>query len=77
MQGLTVDWLREQSRALGAAITGSVQIRDSGAVFNRLFFATPDGALRHYDKRHLFRYAGEHERDRQRPGLKSSHRGTT
>jgi omega-amidase len=62
MQGPTVDWLREQSRDLGAAITGSVQIRDSGAVFNRLFFVTPDGALRHYDKRHLFRYAGEHER---------------
>jgi predicted amidohydrolase len=31
-------------------------------VFNRLLFATPDGTLHHYDKRHLFRYAGEHER---------------
>jgi predicted amidohydrolase len=31
-------------------------------VFNRLLFAMPDGALHHYDKRHLFRYAGEHER---------------
>jgi predicted amidohydrolase len=27
-----------------------------------LFFATPDGGLQHYDKRHLFRYAREHER---------------
>ncbi len=62
MQGLTVDWLREKARDLDAAITGSVQIRDSGAVYNRLFFVTPDGELRHYDKRHLFRYAGEHER---------------
>ena len=32
------------------------------ASFNRLLFATPDGALQHYDKRHLFRYAKEHER---------------
>ncbi len=66
MEGPTVAWLREQSRTLGAAVTGSVQIRDDAAsssnVFNRLFFATPDGELKHYDKRHLFRYAGEHER---------------
>src|SRR5207342_3710084 len=44
MDGPTVAWLREQSRRLGAAITGSVQIRDeegplSNNVFNRLFFA--------------------------------------
>ena len=67
MDGPTVAWLREQSRRLGAAITGSVQIREgegphSNNVFNRLFFATPDGGLQHYDKRHLFRYAKEHER---------------
>ncbi len=31
-------------------------------VFNRLLWATPDGELRHYDKRHLFRMAKEHER---------------
>lgn len=67
MEGPTVAWLREQSKKLDAAITGSVQIRDgdgagSSRVFNRLFFATPDGGLQHYDKRHLFRYAKEHER---------------
>jgi predicted amidohydrolase len=62
MEGPTVAWLRQQSHALDAAITGSVQLRDGGRVFNRLFFATPDGELRHYDKRHLFRYAQEHER---------------
>jgi predicted amidohydrolase len=62
MDGPTVAWLREQSRRLGAAITGSVQIRTDEGVFNRLFFATPDGGLQHYDKRHLFRYADEHKR---------------
>jgi omega-amidase len=62
MEGATVDWLRGQARAIDAAITGSVQIRAADGVFNRLFFATPDGELRHYDKRHLFRYAKEHER---------------
>jgi predicted amidohydrolase len=62
MEGPTVAWLRERSRALGAAIAGSVQIRDGDGVYNRLLFATPDGGLEHYDKRHLFRYAKEHER---------------
>lgn len=62
MQGPTVAWLREQATALGAVVTGSVQIRDGAGVFNRLLWATPDGQLQHYDKRHLFRMAGEHER---------------
>lgn len=62
MEGPTVAWLREQARALDAAVCGSVQLRDGDAVFNRLLFATPDGALHHYDKRHLFRYGREHER---------------
>jgi predicted amidohydrolase len=62
MDGPTVRWLRDQARALDAAVTGSVQLRVDGGVYNRLLFATPDGGLAHYDKRHLFRYAGEHER---------------
>ncbi|MGB3391865.1 MAG: amidohydrolase [Stenotrophomonas sp.] len=62
MDGPTVAWVREQARVLNAAVTGSVQLRVGGKVFNRLLWATPDGDLHHYDKRHLFRYAGEHQR---------------
>ncbi len=62
MDGPTVAWLREQASALDAAVCGSVQLRVGDAVFNRLLFATPDGELRSYDKRHLFRFGGEHER---------------
>lgn len=62
MDGATVAWLREQARALGAALTGSVQLRVEGKVYNRLLFVLADGSVHHYDKRHLFRYAGEHER---------------
>jgi predicted amidohydrolase len=62
MDGPTVEWIRAQARALDAAVTGSVQLRTAEGVFNRLLWATPDGALVHYDKRHLFRYAGEHKR---------------
>jgi len=62
MEGPTVAWLADQARALGAAITGSVQIRDGDGVFNRLLWADADGNAYRYDKRHLFRMAGEHER---------------
>ncbi|MCY7354241.1 MAG: amidohydrolase [Lysobacter sp.] len=67
MDGPTVAWIKAQARQLDAAVCGSVQLRTgegAGAsqVFNRLLFATPDGGLHTYDKRHLFRYAKEHER---------------
>ena len=62
MDGPTVDWIREQAAKLDAAVTGSVQLRTGEGVFNRMLFATPDGGLAHYDKRHLFSFAREHER---------------
>ncbi|WP_240098666.1 amidohydrolase [Thermomonas flagellata] len=62
MDGATVAWMRQQAATLGAAVAGSVQIRTEAGVFNRLLLATPDGALAHYDKRHLFTFAREHER---------------
>src|SRR5690606_19623397 len=62
VDGPTVGWMREQAASLDAAVTGSVQIRDGHDVYNRMFFVKPDGELHSYDKRHLFRFAGEHER---------------
>ncbi len=62
MDGPTVAWLREQAARLGAVVTGSVQLRVGEGVYNRLLWATPEGGLVHYDKRHLFRMAREHER---------------
>jgi predicted amidohydrolase len=34
-------------------------IEDGGGYLNRLIWARPEGELHHYDKRHLFRMAGE------------------
>lgn len=59
--GPSAHWLREQARVLDAAVTGSIATRDGDRAVNRLLFATPDGDVRHYDKRHLFRMGGEHE----------------
>lgn len=60
--GPTHRWLAERARELDAAVAGSCIVRDGhGRCFNRLLWAEPGGALRAYDKRHLFRMAGEHE----------------
>lgn len=61
MDGPTVGWLREEAAALGCVITGSLIVREGGHCYNRLVWARPDGTLEHYDKRHLFRIAGEHD----------------
>ncbi len=61
MDGATVTWMRARARSLGVAIAGSVVIGDGGAFYNRLIVAKADGAIACYDKRHLFRMAGEHE----------------
>ncbi len=59
--GPTVDWMRAQSKTLGAAVAGSLSVREGGAFRNRFYVVTPDDAVAHYDKRHLFRMAGEHQ----------------
>ena len=60
--GPTSQWLLEQARALQAVITGSLIIQAAdGSYRNRLLWARPDGNVAHYDKRHLFRMAGEHK----------------
>lgn len=62
MDGPTLPWMQALARSLDAAVTGSVQIRTEAGVYNRLFWVQPDGEVFHYDKRHLFRMANEHER---------------
>lgn len=59
MNGPTVQWMREQARALDAALYGSVIIQEDGLRFNRGLFVKPDGHIDAYDKRHLFRFAKE------------------
>jgi predicted amidohydrolase len=61
MDGPTVGWMREEAAALGCVITGSLIVRDGGSYHNRLVWARPDGGVEHYDKRHLFRMAGEQQ----------------
>jgi len=59
--GPTAKWLRGLSRALGAAVTGSLITVDKERYYNRMLWVTPDQEPRHYDKRHLFRMVHEHD----------------
>jgi predicted amidohydrolase len=59
--GDTERWMQGIARSRNCAITGSIAVREGDNVFNRLLFATPD-TVHYYDKRHLFRMAGEHKR---------------
>jgi omega-amidase len=59
MNGRAVGWLRETARRTAAAVVGSIIVIDDGRFYNRLCWASPDGELATYDKKHLFRYAGE------------------
>jgi len=59
--GATERWLQDLAIHGDCAVTGSIAVHDDGGVYNRMLFATPD-SVQHYDKRHLFRMAGEHRR---------------
>ena len=59
MDGETIIWMRKIAKENDAAITGSLVISENGNFYNRLVFVFPDGSLKHYDKRHLFSFAGE------------------
>jgi omega-amidase len=59
--GATEQWLLHVARQRDCAVTGSIAVREGNGVYNRMLFATPTG-VQHYDKRHLFRMAGEDQR---------------
>jgi omega-amidase len=59
MSGPTVQWMRTMAQQYQLIITGSVMIQEEGLFYNRLIWMLPTGELGHYDKRHLFAFAGE------------------
>ena len=59
MEGETVQWMKKMASQKRVILTGSVMIEEGGQYYNRLIWMQPDGKHGHYDKRHLFAYAGE------------------
>ena len=59
MEGETIEWMKRMAMTKKIILTGSVIIEENGHYFNRLIWMLPNGHLGHYDKRHLFAFAGE------------------
>jgi omega-amidase len=55
-------WMKQMATQTGAIVTGSYIVKDKDHFYNRLIWMQPDGHFFQYDKRHLFRMAGEHEK---------------
>lgn len=61
MDGDTVQAMQRWAQKRNAVVAGSLMISEGGSYRNRFLWVRPDGSIAHYDKRHLFRMAGEHE----------------
>jgi omega-amidase len=60
MDGPTMQWLIDAAAALDKVVCGSFVAQESGRCYNRFVWVQPNGEYVYYDKRHLFRMAGEH-----------------
>lgn len=59
MDGETINRIKKLANQSDTAIIGSFICGDADFYYNRLVFIQPDGNIQCYDKRHLFRMAGE------------------
>jgi predicted amidohydrolase len=57
----SIEWMKEQSIKLGAAIIGSIIVEENGNYYNRVYCFYEGDKIAQYDKRHLFRMGNEHE----------------
>ncbi|MFN5356044.1 MAG: amidohydrolase [Bacteroidota bacterium] len=58
-EGPSMQWMLEMAIGLRSPVCGSLIIREGKHFFNRFIWMEPDGRYEQYDKRHLFRMAGE------------------
>lgn len=56
-----IAWLQGKAASTQAMVAGSAAIQTEKGAVNRFFLVEPDGVVHFYDKRHLFRMAGEHQ----------------
>jgi omega-amidase len=61
MDGKTMQMMAEWAKQKNSVVTGSLIIEEDHKYYNRLIWMYPDGTYKHYDKRHLFRMANEHQ----------------
>ncbi len=60
--GESFQWLQNKAANTGAVICASMLMESGEQFHNSLIWMRPDGSHRNYNKRHVFRMGGEHER---------------
>jgi omega-amidase len=61
MDGETMTWMKKMASIKNIILTGSIIIEEEKKYYNRLIWMLPNGQYGHYDKRHLFAFANEHQ----------------
>lgn len=61
MSGQSIQWLQKWAEKLDCQIGASLIVEEENNFFNRFVIVSKKGIEAHYDKRHLFRMAGENE----------------
>jgi len=52
---------QQKAKEKNCVITRSIAVKEKDKLFNRLYWVKPDGTHQFYNKRHLFKMAGEHK----------------
>ncbi len=60
--GESFRWLQQKANETGAVVCASMLMESGEQFHNSLIWMRPDGSFRQYNKRHVFRMGGEHER---------------
>ena len=58
---ISMQWIKKKAQEKNCVIIGSLLTAEKGKFYNRLVWMQSDGDYKYYDKKHLFRFAGEHE----------------
>ena len=61
VNGRTYRWMKQIAKQTQATVMGSLVVKEQYQYFNRLVIMDPSGDYQHYDKKHLFSLAGEHQ----------------
>ncbi len=59
MDGQSVEWMKSIAKEKKAAVLGSLIIEEKKNYYNRLIWASPNGEVLYYDKKHLFGLGNE------------------
>jgi predicted amidohydrolase len=59
--GAGLEWMKRMAALKQASMVGSIAVSVDGKYYNRLYWVFPNGEVKTYDKRHLFRMADEHQ----------------